>query len=424
MSSMLEKAIVDAKALKEAALKNAENLVIEKYAEEVKGAMHRLLEVDELDPMAADPMAADPMAVDPMAVDPMAAPPIDPLADTDTEEDQDPTQGDEGAFDPTINNPDSVVRDLPDAFLADEDEIIKIKLDDLEAEFSDDGEGRFGGDEELGDDEIGIDIEDLETPAPEAPGAGEVELNPAAIAEALADMGIEIDLEEGIDDDNDGVPNWEEDDDNPVSEDSTGEQDIEVDLSEIAEALRVDIDPQKSGWAGTPSSVVKEYENMILAKENDDETKEKNKALRKRVSELQKENKIIGSASVKLQNQNEKFKNALETLQEKLESSNISNAKLLYINQTLENASLNERQKRKIVEAISKAGSVNEARMLYETLQDTIGGSNNSRRTLNSLNEAVNRRSSLLTAASQRKETRDDANPLYDRMQKLAGLKI
>ena len=36
MSKMLEQAIVDAEALREAALKNAENSVIEKYADEIK----------------------------------------------------------------------------------------------------------------------------------------------------------------------------------------------------------------------------------------------------------------------------------------------------------------------------------------------------------------------------------------------------
>ena len=54
MSNLLEKAIVDAKALKEAALKNAEQLVIEKYSDEVKQAVTRLLEQDDLG-MGADP---------------------------------------------------------------------------------------------------------------------------------------------------------------------------------------------------------------------------------------------------------------------------------------------------------------------------------------------------------------------------------
>ena len=72
MSSLLEQAIVDAKALKDAAIKNAENLVIEKYSEQIKQAVDVFLEQeDEEDPldlageeepdmdMSADPLAQD-----------------------------------------------------------------------------------------------------------------------------------------------------------------------------------------------------------------------------------------------------------------------------------------------------------------------------------------------------------------------------
>ncbi len=41
---MLEQAIVDAKALRESALKNAEQAIIEKYAPEIKEAVDSLLE--------------------------------------------------------------------------------------------------------------------------------------------------------------------------------------------------------------------------------------------------------------------------------------------------------------------------------------------------------------------------------------------
>ena len=44
MSSMLEQAIVDAESLKEAALKNAEVSIIEKYSAEIKDAVEHLLE--------------------------------------------------------------------------------------------------------------------------------------------------------------------------------------------------------------------------------------------------------------------------------------------------------------------------------------------------------------------------------------------
>ena len=48
MSSLLKDAIVDAKALRESALKNAETSIIEKYSDEVKQTLDQLLEQDEL----------------------------------------------------------------------------------------------------------------------------------------------------------------------------------------------------------------------------------------------------------------------------------------------------------------------------------------------------------------------------------------
>ena len=61
MSSLLKEAIVDAKALKEAALKNAESTIIDKYSEEVKEMVENILEQEEM-PLGdmADPMALEP----------------------------------------------------------------------------------------------------------------------------------------------------------------------------------------------------------------------------------------------------------------------------------------------------------------------------------------------------------------------------
>ena len=53
MSTLLEQAIVDAKSLKEAALKNAEHALLEKYSEEMKSAVETLLEAEgDEDPLA------------------------------------------------------------------------------------------------------------------------------------------------------------------------------------------------------------------------------------------------------------------------------------------------------------------------------------------------------------------------------------
>ena len=47
MSNMLEQAIIDAKALREAAVKSAEANIVEKYNDEVRSAVTKLLEQDE-----------------------------------------------------------------------------------------------------------------------------------------------------------------------------------------------------------------------------------------------------------------------------------------------------------------------------------------------------------------------------------------
>ena len=51
-STLLEQAIVDASALKEAAVKNAEAALVERYADDIKDAVTSLLEQPEEDPLA------------------------------------------------------------------------------------------------------------------------------------------------------------------------------------------------------------------------------------------------------------------------------------------------------------------------------------------------------------------------------------
>jgi len=369
MSNLLERAIIDAKALKEAALKNAEQLVIEKYSQEVKEAMSQILEEapeDELGGLDFEDMSEEPAAEEPV-----------------TEEE------------PSL---DSIVSEIPDAFRSDDDEIIQIKLDSLDDEIEEDEvTGPFASGEELGDEEIGIDITDDEVVA-------DVDTTPDMDTTPDADIGIDIspDMVAEV-----------------LSEmDLDGE---EIDLEEVMEAVRVDFEPQKSGWAGTPEKIMQEYESMLLAREQDSEVKEENEELRKTVAALQKENKTLSSAAIKLQEQNKNFNTAFETMQEKLETMNVSNAKLLYINQALENASLNERQKRKIVEAISKAETVQEAKIMFETLNETVTTTSDVKKEA-TLNEMVSRRSSLLVAA-RKEQPKNDANPFYNRMRTLGGIK-
>ena len=376
MSNLLERAIIDAKALKEAALKNAEQLVIEKYSLEVKEAMNQLLEADDQADAMADLFGDE---------------------DADLEMGTEEPESMEASAEPTIK-PGDLEAQIPDAFLSEDDEIISIQLNSIEDEIDDEEETLFGGDDKLDDTEIGIDIQaDDEISADADFDTGMDDMMAADTgADLTADLMEEILEEMGLNEE-------------------------EIDLDELMEAVRVDFEPVKSGWAGTPEKIMQEYESMLLAREQDSKVKEENEELRKTVASLQNENKTLSSAALKLQEQNKEFSAAFETLQEKLETMNVSNAKLLYINQALENASLNERQKRKIVEAISKAGTVQEAKIVFETMNDTVATTSDVKKEA-TLSEMVSRKSSLLVAA-RKEQTQKDANPLFNRMQALAGIK-
>ena len=78
---------------------------------------------------------------------------------------------------------------------------------------------------------------------------------------------------------------------------------------------------------------------------------------------------------------------------DKLNEINVQNAKLHYTNRTLNNVSLNERQKDKIVEAVQRAGTVEEAKTIFETLQSAVAGTDGLRKSPKSLNEVINKNS-------------------------------
>ena len=108
MSNLLERAIIDAKALKEAALKNAEQLVIEKYSKEVKDAVNKLLEQEEGDAME-DLFGTS-------------------TGEEETQVDPEPEIEDSEPLEPMAR--DDVKSQIPDSFLTDDDKIIKIATSD------------------------------------------------------------------------------------------------------------------------------------------------------------------------------------------------------------------------------------------------------------------------------------------------------
>lgn len=333
MSSLLEQAIIDAKDLKEAAIKNAENAVIEKYAPDIRKAVETLLEQEEDMENAEE------------------------LGDT-----QQANLEDSDAF-----------ADIPLASSPEkETDVIELDLNTLSQLVS-----------KLTDDEVGDPMDHSI--------AGDIGNNGQAGPPSMPDAGIEPSSV-------------------PVS--VTLEEDEEIDIEDLLEELVVDIDPKSIGTGKfTPDAILNHQEQLKLAQIAGTAKQEELEDLRSAAERLAEDRK-------KLISTNKKLLRTVRALQEKFEQVNLSNARLLYTNRVLTNNSLNERQKMKIVESLSNAGSIEEAKVIFETLQSAVG-SIHQKKQPQSLREAIQRTSGV----SLRRESREAEGPEVSRMQILAGIK-
>jgi hypothetical protein len=482
MSSMLEQAVIDAAALKEVALQNAEAAIVEKYSTEVKEAMKSLLEqeddmgLDELDPeLDMGDETEDDSVVDSV-----------PLAATDGE-DVCPCPDEEEVI---VLDFDDLARQMdaegaaPDE-MTDAEEFADEVIDDEEFDLDDEGlreslleiagieEGDFpdltgdgkvtqadvlkGRGVELNeddDDDDGDDLdEDVDITEEQLEEARTARINvftepegkdgwknrkmlatffaakegseKAAVdkARALAaeyqkeNPGANVKLGRKI------VPYSEEVDNLDEDIDITEEQ-LEEIINSLQEKLTVDVDDALTGWAGRPHSDQRLASEKILAKMQDTEVKEEAELSEEAIEQVEK----LSEAKAKLEDQvgalteqNTKLTTAVVALKEHVEGVNVTNAKLLYTNRVLTNDSLNERQKNKIVEAISNADSVEEAKVIFDTLQSAVGSTD--KREPKSLSEAVDRSSTHIMSSRNATRHESKVEPAVTRWQLLAGLK-
>ena len=411
MSNLLKEAIVDASALREAALKNAESSVIDKYSAEVRATLNQLLEQDDLMGMDLDAVA-DAGAADPMGAD--AGP--DPIA---------------GAEEPAMGAAPEAAD--PAAAASPADESLEEDLEDVPVAATDN----------IGDMD-GQNLKDI-------PGEGdpvEVTLDLGTLKESVAALQAEIEedltfdeytlidmlKEEAAEDEKEGVNAAEMSGDDDAGIDSAAEEDAdaadssgpkgstiaedeEIGISddmidEIAERLTVDMGATLSGWAGRSSESIKYELARALAARRSTDVQDDLDIMRKAQEELVFENK-------RLKGRLSQYEQVTGELKETLQTVNLSNARLLYTNRVLRSTSLNERQKTKIAESISKADSVAEAKTIYNTLQSTMEEA--PKRAPQSLSEVISRPTSVIRAT--RKESAQPTDVFAKRMRRLAGIK-
>lgn len=471
MSDLLEQAIIDATALKEAAIKSAENALIEKYSQEFKSTVERLLEQEQLATPTPAPAAgaAPPPAMDAAAAAPqdpnMAAAPADPSAQampTDPSQAAGGVPGAEGAEDPLSK--------IPAAFAdADDDELITIDfsgikkalnemmgVEELEEAYEDGPREAIGAapqsgnptiaeeeslEEETVDEELELEELSLEEDVLEEEGevAGEAAVGTSSDPNAtpkpdntskISDLQNQINSAE-IEKRN--IAATENEKINSITEkikllqkqleslksSSNLSEDVEIsdeELLDLAEELRVDIneDGISRGYMGSTVTEKRLQRDAELAKARDEAATAAREQEMEAMQDLLQENEQLKAF-------NEEMVNMLKALKEQVEQMNVSNAKLLYTNKALVNISLNERQKSQIVESISKAGSVLEAKTVYETLQNAVESTKVEKEAPQSLREALNRAQSPFVV---RKSPVNNINDMQSqRLKLLAGIK-
>lgn len=353
MSTILEQAIIDAQALRDAALKNAETAILEKYGSEVRVAVESLLEQEEL---IEQEVALD---VEPVMVD--EVPPA-------------PAGGEELC--PCPDDGEQVV--------------YKLDIDDLKKALD------TMGDEE----EEPIDQEDLAS----AMGA------PQTLEEDL-ELDEDFDLSELYTSSETPEEELLEEEDEDEDNLEEGFEFSEEMIQELVEELVVDMMPVKTGWLATPQGEMQYAEELELARRAGTEAQEQIKALQDAHDRLAITNESITK-------QNQKLSETVSALKDKVEETLLENAKLLYMNQALNSASLNERQKSKVVESIRKADSVEEAKVIFETLQSAVGEAKAS--SPKSLSEAIKRPS--MTMPRRRTQNSQRESLVKERFQRLAGI--
>ena len=426
MSSMLEQAIIEAEQLKKVASRNAEQAILERYSQEIKEEMENLIEQDL--GLGGDAGGGLGGGLD-MGMGAEAKPQVD-FEGAKADDDQVPDQLEYAAFDGLT---------IGETKYPEQGDLIEINLDSL-SEY------------ELNPD-MGPTTRNL---------SESIEIDDSLLAEML-----EGELEEKLipDEKKSGKKDKKENHceqthpgqthedyvkemkakgeevnemhckTKPKKEAMSGakmphEESLELDKDVLEEMIKIDFDP--AAKEGNPFGTMQERDEMnyLLAKlkKQCEELNMKNESLSKKNKKVLKENaeykKNFESAEATSRDLNNKYASLLEKVKElrgAFEESQLMNAKLVYTNKVLSDEKLNVRQKNKIAESIEKTDSVNEAKIVYETLVNTVESA--PKRGPESLSEAVTRRKHPLFIKGAQTEAKP-SDDFASRMKKLAGLDL
>ena len=122
----------------------------------------------------------------------------------------------------------------------------------------------------------------------------------------------------------------------------------------------------------------------------------------------------------KLKEERDEALETVESLKSTISEMNLLNSKLLYCNKLFRANALTENQKVKVVDALDKAATAGEAKLVYETLQESFTFTNVEKR---AIKEGLGRASKATGTAPQKVIT-ESVDETVSRFQKLANIKL
>jgi len=265
------------------------------------------------------------------------------------------------------------------------DEKEDLKEDDVtDAEEEGYLDGEEDESEDIGDEDEDIDLEDM----------SEEDLK-KFIEDVIEDMVGAGELEAG--------ESFEDDVD--VDVDGEGEIDVEDDMET---AVDIELD-EKQGY----DARLDDAEGAKHGKKKQD--MKQRRADSENMEKADGKRKFAGDSKMK-EELNEAYA-TVKTLRSELNEINLLNAKLLYTNKIFKSKNLTESQKVRVLESFDKAGTVKEAKLIFETV--TVGFKSKPAR---NINENLGRASRSMSAPSMTKRPIVESDEMVMRFQKLAGI--
>ena len=360
-TDLLKEAIADAKAVKETAIANAKLALEEAFTPHLKSMLSAKLE--EMDKEDVDETYSK-------------------YEEDDVKEEMDPKDD---------------MKEEEGEMYEEKEELDEINLDELLAELELDEDARTDAEEEGYKDGMKDEKEDLKE-----------------------DERTDAEEEGYLDGEKDEKEDMDDKDDEEIDLEDMSEDDLKGFIEDVIKDLVADGTIEAGDEAMEDEEDVVDIDDMEDVEDVDVEIE---------LDEMTKKEKAEGDDrkkddKIEAETEKMRFKEALDEINElkaELNEVNLLNAKLLYTNKIFKAKNLNESKKVKVLKAFDKAKSVDQAKTIFETLNEGITSSV----TTPSINESVKKGSASKASGLEPKANVQpiiESNDVYNRMRKLAGL--